>query len=372
MKILIAGDYCPQNRIASLIKNKDYSFFDDLRAYTKKVDYSILNLECPIMNGCEKPIVKSGPNLCTDKNVINTLRYGNINCVTLANNHILDYGARALQNTKKELMESGIDYVGVGENLNTAQTILYKDIKGKRLAVINCCEHESSIAIVTTPGANPLHPINQYYAIQEARNKADYVIVIIHGGPEHYQLPTPRMQTTYRFFIDAGADVIINHHQHCYSGYEMYKGKPIFYGLGNLCFDRIDKKNANWNYGHFIILDLAESINFELVPYEQCNDKPTISILKNVDMYRKQIFDINAIIADAKLLHQRYEQFLVADKRKYQCIIEPYTSRIAKYLFRKHLLPTWMKRKYVILQNVIQCESHQDRLIAALNYEKSN
>ena len=84
---------------------------------------------------------------------------------------------------------------------------------------------------------NPLLPIQQFYKIQEAKENADYVLVIVHGGIEHYQLPTSRMIETYRFFIDAGADAVVNHHQHCYSGYERYKSKPIIYGLGNLLFD---------------------------------------------------------------------------------------------------------------------------------------
>lgn len=52
----------------------------------------------------------------------------------------------------------------------------------------------------------------------------------MHGGHEHYQLPSLRMQETYRFFIDAGADVVVNHHQHCFSGYEIYNNKYIFMG----------------------------------------------------------------------------------------------------------------------------------------------
>ena len=51
--------------------------------------------------------------------------------------------------------------------------------------------------------------------VEEAKKKADFVLVIVHGGSEHFQLPTPRMQATYRFFVDAGADAVVNHHQHC-------------------------------------------------------------------------------------------------------------------------------------------------------------
>lgn len=147
---------------------------------------------------------------------------------TLANNHILDQGEQCCLDTKRELEKAGIDTVGVGHNIGEAGIILYKQINGETLAIINCCEHEFSIATESSAGANPINPIQQYYKVQEARQNADYVLVIVHGSHEHYQLPSPQMQEIFRFYIDAGADAVVNGHQHCYSGYEEYKGKPIF------------------------------------------------------------------------------------------------------------------------------------------------
>lgn len=161
---------------------------------------------------------------------VDAVKYAGFDVCTLANNHILDYGTTCCLDTKRLLEEDGIKTVGIGENLSRAADILYLKKENETLAIINCCEHEFSIATEETAGANPLNPIQQYYKIQEARQSADYVLVIVHGGHEYYQLPSPRMKETYRFFIDAGADAVINHHQHCYSGYEEYKGKPIFMG----------------------------------------------------------------------------------------------------------------------------------------------
>ena len=132
------------------------------------------------------------------------IRYAGFNCCTLANNHILDQGKQCCLDTIEVLCNSSIDTVGAGKNATEAERVLYKDLCGETLAIINCCEHEFSIADETSAGANPLNPIRQYYIIQEARKKADYIIVIIHGGHEHFQLPTIRMQDTYRFFIDVG------------------------------------------------------------------------------------------------------------------------------------------------------------------------
>lgn len=116
---------------------------------------------------------------CTD-NAVEALKYVGFSAVTMANNHILDFGKDGLNRTLDCCNKNEIDIVGVGTNLEDAKKILYVEKEGKRLAVINCCEREFSIATDSTHGANPLNPIQQYYSIQEARNNADYVLVIVH------------------------------------------------------------------------------------------------------------------------------------------------------------------------------------------------
>lgn len=276
MKVIIAGDFCQRYRIDEAIKKRLYGdLFDEVKPIIETADYSIVNFEFPIIldSTNAKPILKCGPNLQGTKEAVDAVKYAGFNCCTLANNHILDQGEQCCLDTKNELEKAGIDTVGVGYNLEDAASILYKEIRGETLAIINCCEHEFSIATDTTIGANPLNPIQQYYRIQEARSKADYVLVIVHGGHEHCQLPSPEMQETYRFFIDSGADAVVNHHQHCYSGYEEYHGKPIFYGLGNLCFDNISKRGDDiWNEGYMVSLDFDKSRkpSYTLYPYIQC------------------------------------------------------------------------------------------------------
>lgn len=382
MRIVVTGDFCPRERVAKDFVQGDYRAIDTLTPIFAEADYSIVNLECPIVRGGEKSIIKNGPNLHADNRALEALKGIGTRCVTLANNHFRDFGDEGVLNTLSELSAYGIDYVGGGANLSDAEAVLYKKIGKETLAIINCCEHEFSIATAEHCGSNPLNPIQQYYAIHEAKKKGDYVLVIVHGGVEHYQLPTPRMQETYRFFIDAGADAVVNHHQHCYSGYEIYRGKPIFYGLGNLYFDRSDKRNSIWNEGFLLELSFGKGLgdegmkglmetSFRLIPYHQCDAEAKVVMCNEEEKkdFEKNIAKLNAIIADSAELQARYEKLKDESRMRYRGHMEPYRSRIARYLFRKGWLPSFMRKKYTVIENMIQCESHRERLIDALKSE---
>lgn len=372
MKIIVAGDFCPRERVAQNFAKGDNHAIEELQPVFASADYSIVNLECPITKGTEKPIIKNGPNLYADVHTIDALKQIGTSCVTLANNHFRDYGDEGVLNTLSELLRYDIDHVGGGKNLSDAAAVLYKTIGKETLAIINCCEHEFSIATEKHSGSNPLNPIQQYYAIQETKQKADYVLVIVHGGIEHYQLPTPRMQETYRFFIDAGADAVVNHHQHCYSGYEIYKGRPIFYGLGNLCFDNASKRCSIWNEGYMVELTFGKNrVGYLLIPYHQCDEEPKVVLCNDVERreFEKCIDKLNIIIANSIELNTKYEDLKRSTRQKYRSYIEPYKSRLMRFLFRKHLLPSIMRRKYVILNNIVQCESHRERLLDAIKGE---
>ena len=147
----------------------------------------------------------------------------------------------------------------------------------------------------TKGGSNHLDPVTQYYAIQEARIKADYVIVIVHGGHEHYQLPSLRMVRMFRFFIDAGADAVVNHHQHCYSSFEYYHDRPIYYGTGNFCFDANPVSvDGTWNYGYAVQLTLSQGkVSSEIFPYKQCSESPCVELLES-DSFDSKLQELKA------------------------------------------------------------------------------
>lgn len=369
MKILVAGDFVPIHRVAKLIDKRDFSsVLGDIREITNAVDYSIVNLECPVVEGEATPIEKEGPNLKCSKNAVEALKWAGFDCFTLANNHFFDYGETGVRDTLECMCAENVDVIGGGNDLKEASRVQYKEISGQTIAIINCCEHEFSIATNDKAGSNPLNPIQQFYSIKEAKSNADYVLVIVHGGDELFQLPTPRMVETYRFFVDAGADAVVNHHQHCYSGYEIYQGRPIFYGLGNLCFDNPSYRNHIWNYGYMVTLDFSEKgVGYTIHPYKQCSDNPQIETIPN-GSFDKRIEELNAVIVDPKALSEAVGVFYKSCIKSYTRIFEPFYNRFFFSAQHRGWLPSFIsKRRKTAANDFICCESHRDKLEYWLN-----
>ena len=237
------------------------------------------------------------------------------------------------------------------------------ELNGKRIAIINACEHEFSIANDEHGGSNPLDLINMQEDIKRAREGADYVILILHGGVEEYHYPTPRMKRWYRHFVDIGADAVINHHQHCINGYEVYNGKPIFYGLGNFYFPwGSEVKPDSWKYGYAVDLKLGDDINFDLVPYKQSVEAITI---RNKKDFEKEIEVYNLPLHDDYLLQQKFDEMLLDAENglKMQLLPSFMRGRIITALAYRGLLGKLYKKDQLLsLRNKLSCESHHESL----------
>lgn len=365
MRVIIAGDFCPGKRVLSLLKEGKFEYvLGQVKDLLVNADYSIVNLECPIVNYGGEPIRKCGPHLSCSEEGVEAIQLAGFNGVTLANNHFLDYGEKGVVNTLEACQKYGLDYVGGGQDLEDASQTLYKEINGEKLAIINCCEHEFSIATKTSAGSNPLNIIQQYYAIQEAKMKADYVLVVVHGGHEMWQLPSTRMQDTYRFFIDAGADVVVNHHQHCFSGYELYHNKPIFYGIGNFCFEKICSSVEDLWYQGYLVEIIFENnrLTFKLHPYRQLAEVPIVELLPH-DIYSKELQTLNSIISDSQELLKLNKNYYKKSAKTISSMFEPIQNRYLNALQRKGWFPSLIFEKRLLwFTNYINCESHFEKI----------
>ena len=197
MKLIIAGDLTLQDRAFRRIWNDqelERAFFS-VRNLTRDYDYAIVNLESPVTD-CNMPIVKDGPSLKNPAKVFDIMRYCGFGIATLANNHLRDYGDQGVMDTIHRCKGHSIMPIGAGSCMKTARKPLALGRPGRgEIGIINVCEHESSIASSVDAGANPFDLSNLYYDIRGLKEKTDKVIVIIHGGREHYNLPTPKNET---------------------------------------------------------------------------------------------------------------------------------------------------------------------------------
>lgn len=353
-----------------MISTSVYSFLDEVKPLCQESDFSIVNFECPISANGDKPIAKHGPNLQTIPEAADALVYAGFNVATTANNHIKDMGEEAVIRTNQILNSKGIHTVGSGGNAKEASGTLLLKKNGKSIAIINCCEAEFSLATDTSAGAFHADAIDVFNKIKEAKGKADFVIVIHHGGHEMFQLPPKAMQKKFRFFVEAGADVVINHHQHVYSGYEVYNGKPIFYGLGNFCFDRSGKRNTTWNEGYMVQLNFEDSdVPFKILPYIQCSDEPKV-LMADSSRFGNRLSELNRIICDRNLLEQELRNYYSTSDSQIENVMQPYSNRYLSALKYRNLLPSLIGKKTMRrFENYIKCESHRAKLLHWLTGE---
>ena len=375
INVFISGDFAPINRINDLIVMNEYDkIYNDILPVIRESDISITNLELPLIEG-GTPLSKTGPNLKAPSESINALKYAGFNLVTLANNHIMDYGTEGLKSTIRICKDNDIDFVGAGESYQEAKQVKIIESKGKKIAFINVAENEWSTTYDNSPGTNPLDEAGVYYQIREAKNSADYVILIIHGGHETYELPSPNMKKLYRYFVDLGVDAVVGHHTHCFSGFEIYNSKPIFYSLGNFIFDFPNRRNnSSWNKGFAVNLILENGkIDFKMHLFYQNNERVGIQMfnLEEIEKFNIENQRKTEIIQSDQLLKSEFDKFLIKQEKAYLSLLEPTNNKYILAIMNRGWFPRIInKYQSMLLLNIIRCESHREIVINTLSKRK--
>lgn len=179
---------------------------------------------------------------CAAPFAVDALTAAGINLVSLANNHIRDYGVDALEDTLRLLEEHGIAYAGAGRNEEQARKGALLEINGVKTAVLaysGIFKHGYPAWRAGPEKAGTIfYPEKEQFIadIESARQRADVVIVSLHWGDEYTYQVNREQRETGRLAIESGADLVLGHHSHTPQGIEIYQGKPIVYSLGNFLF----------------------------------------------------------------------------------------------------------------------------------------
>jgi hypothetical protein len=209
-----------------------------VRDMVKNADLAITNHESPIPNNWRFHLhgfIFSGKPALTE-----IFQRAGIDWMSLANNHMKDYGTDGIIDTRRNLDKYGIKYAGAGKNLKEASQYSILEVKGNRIAIIPC----NAIGLAHTEasksggGVMPCRPKVIAQMIREAKSKADFVIVFPHWGVEYDRDPLLSQQKWAAKWAAAGADLILGAHSHVAGGIGEIDGMPVLYSMGNFIFDQ--------------------------------------------------------------------------------------------------------------------------------------
>lgn len=192
--------------------------------------------------------------------------------VSVANNHIYDYGEISLLDTLDTLEQAEIPYVGAGRNLQEAMTPVYYIANGMKIAFVSATQIERNGTPDTKEATQDsagvlrcMNPDNLLLTIEEAKKNSDYVILYIHWGTESQEAIDWLQEQQAPIYAQAGVDLIIGDHPHCLQKMDSVEGVPVIYSLGNFWFNSRTQNSCVVK----VALRAGEMESFQFIPCRQ-------------------------------------------------------------------------------------------------------
>jgi D-alanyl-D-alanine carboxypeptidase/poly-gamma-glutamate capsule biosynthesis protein CapA/YwtB (metallophosphatase superfamily) len=240
--MLFVGDIMMDRGIRKTVETVgkgNYSYpFDKIRDFITGADLAFANLEGPISDQGENH--GSIYSFRMDPASTKAIYDAGFDILSLANNHMGDYGRQAMEDTMRRLRRAGVAYTGAGWNSTEARQPTIIERAGERVGFLGFSDvgpawMEAGDALSGILLADPAQVTD---AVRQARGKVDILVVSFHFGEEYHTVSSARQKELARAAIDAGANIVIGHHPHVAEEVEEYHGGVIAYSLGNFVFDQ--------------------------------------------------------------------------------------------------------------------------------------
>lgn len=285
------------------VEKPSMTIFNNVSHIFKDSEIVCANLENPLIaNGSPvegKCVLRGVPEWAE------ILKNTGINLVSLANNHMMDFGSEGLRSTINALQKSGILFVGAGENKSSACAPVYMETSHGRVAILARTEVEvssPSYATESIPGVALLQEEETLSSIRLCKENSELIILMIHWGIEEYDYPSPAQKSLAQKLLKSGADIIVGHHPHVLQGLETYGNKLVAYSLGNFIFDDFE-----W---------LAKFNNKEMNLSTTLSAKNRESMILQVVVEQNKLFNYRTIFTKiSKDAEQHLEQISLREKR---------------------------------------------------------
>lgn len=253
---------------------------EELVSEIQSCDYSICNLEGP--ESQEAAVVKCPHQ---EPGTISYLNASGFNLFLLANNHITELGPEGLNYTIDCIKQEGVDYIGAGFSWDDVYRPIIREIKGTKFGFINICEaqigqflnHNQSYGYAWMGYSDLLSDVHHLSTI------VDKVVVFVHCGLEHYNIPLPEVRSFYKRICDAGANVVVGGHPHTAQGFEYYNERLIIYSLGNFYFPYLDGKYLEEYQSYSVRLVFKEDGTIKLEPIHHMLSNNIVNLLHESD-----------------------------------------------------------------------------------------
>lgn len=280
--LVFTGDACfaytfEGNYLAGGIENV---VSKDLLTELQDADILMMNEEFPFSTrGTQAPDKQY--TFRVDPKYVSAFTEMGVDIVSLANNHALDYGTEALEDSFTTLDDAGILYAGAGDTLERASQLQVIEANGKKfgyLAASRVIPVGSWNIENNQPGMFCTYDETKLLAaIKAAKEECDFLTVYVHWGIERNTTPEVYQTSLGKEYIEAGADLVIGAHTHCLQGIQYFDGKPVFYSLGNFIFNKTIDQTAAVK----VTVDADGNASYQLLPASASNG--TTNLLTGTD-----------------------------------------------------------------------------------------
>lgn len=286
-----------RNVAAKMYAANDFNLpFENITDKTSGASIAFANLESPFNNTGDHS-VDGSLVFNADPKSIEGLNTAGFDILSTANNHTLDDGAKGLNFTYNLLKQNQIFPIGTTTACHGGQIITKNNIKFGFLAYSYTALNDGGKS--TDPSVCDANDLKQLAKdVESLRPKVDYLVVSTHMGVEYTRTPTDAQVNFGHTAVDAGADLVIGNHPHWVQPIEQYKGKWIFYAMGNLVFDQMWSQDTREGLTATITFQDKSLQKIELNPViidnfccpRWANEEETKSILSKIDLTNTQVY----------------------------------------------------------------------------------
>lgn len=366
IRIAIAGDFRALHPEKIIISQP-------LQSFLKSNHINAINFEAPVA-GNHPGIKKSGPLISQSTQAPSFLESAGFNLISLANNHMMDFGSKAMYETISYFKSAKVTGAGDWENAYKMKVIV---VDNKKIGFLALTHYEfGTLADVwdknNTDGCAWINSELVDDLIIQYKKEVDVLIILAHGGVEYLDFPIPEWRNRYKQLIARGADAVIASHPHVPQGWEEHMGKPIFYSLGNWCFQKEDGDEIPpyWNNGLIALLELDDDLRISYSVKSVKYENSTIDFDESKDM-KIHLDKCVEYLADDEMYMSKVNEAVIDLLPMYNVVLKMGTNAVRcdgtiKSFFRFFKRSLFHKEEPEHFANLVRCESHRWSIQRAL------